>query len=224
MTWVIDNLPLIAALAVDHLRQIVPAIILGFVVAVPLGWFAFRYTRLRGFVLGLVGVLYAIPSFGLFAVLSSAFGIPYLSEMNLIVALTVYAVALMTRSAADGFASVDPDVRQAAVAMGYGGVRRFFTVELALAGPVLLAGIRVTAVSTVALATVGILIGVENLGYLFTNGSQRRIVEEVFAGVVAVALLAAIIDALLVLLGRLLLPWTRAQRLGARASSGVSAA
>lgn len=209
MTWVLNNLGLIGGLALDHLRHSLPAIILGFVIAVPLGWFAFRATKLRGAILGLVGVLYAIPSFGLFAVLASAFGIPYLSETNLIVALTVYAVALMTRSVADGFASVDRDVRQSAIAIGYGPWRRFFTVELPLAGPVLLAGLRVTAVSTIALATVGILIGVENLGYLFTNGSQRRIVEEVFAGVVAVALLAAVIDVLLVLLGRLLMPWSR---------------
>ena len=78
-----------------------------------------------------------------------------------------------------------------------------------LAGPVLLAGLRVTASSTISLATVGILIGVENLGYLFTNGSQRRIIAEVLSGVVAVVVIAVIIDLLLVLVGRLLMPWNR---------------
>lgn len=76
--------------------------------------------------------------------------------------------------------------------------------------PVLLAGLRVTAVSTVALATVGILVGVENLGYLFTNGLQRRIIAEVFAGVLAVVIIALVIDLALVLLGRALTPWLHA--------------
>jgi osmoprotectant transport system permease protein len=112
----------------------------------------------------------------------------------------------------DGLQSVDPSVRQAAVALGYGGARRFFTVDLPLAGPVILAGLRVTSVSTIALATVGILVGVENLGYLFTNGLQRRITEEVLSGVVAVMVIALLIDALLVLGGRLLMPWARRSR------------
>jgi len=74
---------------------------------------------------------------------------------------------------------------------------------------VVLAGLRVTAMSTISLATVGALIGVQNLGYLFTNGSQRRIIAEVFAGVVAVVIIAVIVDVLLMLAGRALMPWTR---------------
>jgi osmoprotectant transport system permease protein len=115
----------------------------------------------------------------------------------------------MTRSVTDGLASVDPATRAAAVAVGFGPWRRFWTVDFPLSGPVVLAGLRVTAMSTISLATVGALIGVANLGYLFTNGSQRRIIAEVFAGVVAVVLIAVIIDGLLMLLGRLLMPWTR---------------
>lgn len=209
MSWVLDNLDLIWALSLDHLRQSLMAIVLGFVVAVPIGWLAYRYTALRATTLTTVGLLYTIPSLGLFAVLAAAFGIPLLSEANLIVALTIYAVAIMTRSVADGLGSVDPIAREAAVAVGFGAWRRFWTVEFPLAGPVLLAGLRVTASSTISLATVGILIGVQNLGYLFTNGSQRRIIAEVLAGVVAVVVIAVIIDLLLVLAGRVLMPWNR---------------
>jgi osmoprotectant transport system permease protein len=208
VNWVLDNLDLIGALTADHLRQSAFAIVAGFVLSVPLGWVAFRYTRLRGSVLTVVGLLYTIPSFALFALLT-LFGVPYLSELNLIIALTIYAVAIMTRSVTDGLASVDPATRAAAVAVGFGAWRRFWTVDFPLSGPVVLAGLRVTAMSTISLATVGALIGVANLGYLFTNGSQRRIIAEVFAGVVAVVLIAVIIDVLLVLLGRLLMPWTR---------------
>jgi osmoprotectant transport system permease protein len=208
VNWVLDNLELIGALAVDHLRQSAVAILAGFVLSIPLGWLAFRYTKLRGTVLTVVGLLYTIPSFALFALLT-LFGVPYLSELNLIIALTIYAVAIMTRSVTEGLASVDPVTRSAAVAVGFGAWRRFWTVDFPLSGPVVLAGLRVTAMSTISLATVGALIGVENLGYLFTNGSQRRIIAEVFAGVVAVVVIAVVIDGLLILAGRALMPWTR---------------
>lgn len=222
MTWVLDNLDLIWSLTLDHIRQSVIAIVLGFVIAIPIGWAAWRYTTLRGPVLSTIGLLYTIPSLGLFALLA-ALGVPYLSETNLIIALTIYGVAIMTRSVADGLDSVDAATRSAAVAVGFGPWRRFWTVDLPLSGPVLLAGLRVTATSTIALATVGILISVQNLGYLFTNGFQRRIVPEILAGVVAVVVIALLIDLLLVLAGRLAMPWmprrtlTRRERSAARA-------
>jgi len=212
MTWVADNLDLIGRLTVEHLRQSALPILLGFLVSVPAGWFAYRYRLTRGLVLTLVGLLYTIPSLALFALLPPILGISFLSEVNLIIALTIYAVAIMTRFVADALDSVDPVVRQAAVAVGYGPWRRFWQVDLPLAGPVVLAGLRVTAVSTISLATVGILIGIDNLGYLFTNGYQRQIVAEILAGVVAVVVVALVVDGLLVLLGRLVLPWTRAVR------------
>jgi osmoprotectant transport system permease protein len=207
MNWVLDNLDLIWELTVEHLRQSALPILLGFVLAIPIGWLAHRYSPLRGPVLTIVGLLYTIPSLGLFGVLAAVLGISFLSETNLVVALTIYAVALMTRSVADALDAVDTNARDAATAVGFGAWRRFWVVEFPLAGPVLLAGLRVTAVSTIALATVGILIGVDNLGYLFTNGSQRRIIAEVLAGVVTVVLVAVVVDLLLVLLGRVLMPW-----------------
>lgn len=204
------------------MRQSVIAIALGFVIALPIGWAAWRYTILRGPVLTAIGLLYTIPSLGLFALLA-ALGVPYLSETNLIIALTIYGVAIMTRSVTDGLDSVDPATRSAAIAVGFGPWRRFWTVDLPLSGPVLLAGLRVTATSTIALATVGILIGVQNLGYLFTNGFQRRIVPEILAGVVAVVVIALLVDLLLVIAGRIAMPWmprrtlTRRERSAARA-------
>ena len=206
MNWVLDNLDLIWSLTVNHVRQSVIPIVLSFVIAIPVGWAAWRFTRLRGPVLTTIGLLYTIPSLGLFALLA-ALGVKYISELNLIIALTIYGVAIMTRSVADGLDSVDPVTRSAAIAVGYGPWRRFWAVDLPLSGPVLLAGLRVTATSTISLATVGILIGVQNLGYLFTNGFQRRIVPEVLAGVVAVVVIALIVDLMLVLAGRVAMPW-----------------
>lgn len=210
MTWVADNLDLILGLALTHLRQSAIAIVLGFILSLPLGWIAWRYRLVRGPVIVLTGLLYTIPSLALLILLPSVLGYQARLEINLIVGLTIYAVAILVRSVADGLDSVDPDIRQAATAVGYGGFRRFWTVDLPLAGPVILAGLRVAAVSTISLATVGILVGVENLGYLFTNGLQRRIIAEVFAGVLAVVVIALVIDLLLMLAGRAIMPWTRA--------------
>ena len=216
MTWVLNNLDLIWELTVVHLRQSVIAIILGFLLSIPLGWVAWCFTRLRGSILTVTGLLYTIPALALLPILPVVLGTLYRSELNLIFALTIYAVALMVRSVADGLDAVDPAVRLSATAMGYGTVRRFFAVDFPLAGPVILAGLRVTAVSTIAVATVGALVGITNLGYLFTNGLQRRIIAEVVAGIIAVVLIAVIIDLVLVAAGRIAMPWTRAQRRRAR--------
>lgn len=212
MTWVLNNLDLILQLTLQHIRLSIVPIVLGFIIALPLGWVAYRYRLTRGLVLTLVGLLYTIPSLALFVVLPPLLGIGFLSEANVIIALTIYAVAIMARSVAEALASVDQGVKQAATAMGYSGWGRFWTVDFPLAGPVLLAGLRVVAVSTVSLLTVGIIIGVQSLGYLFTNGFQRGIVEQVLAGVVMVVIIALLFDALLVLLGRWLMPWTRVDR------------
>ena len=216
MNWVLDNLDLIGALTVEHLRQSLTAIVAGFVLSVPLGWLAFRYTRLRGPMLTFIGLLFTIPSFAMFPLITTVFGIPLLSELNLVVALTIYAIAIMTRSVTDGLASVDPSARGAAIAVGFGEWRRFWIVDFPLAAPVILAGLRVASMSTISLATVGALIGVENLGYLFTNGSQRGIIAEIFAGVIAVVVIAVLIDLALMLLGRALMPWTRRDVASAR--------
>jgi osmoprotectant transport system permease protein len=209
MTWVADNLDLIGRLTVEHLRQSALPILLGLVLSIPAGWLAFRFRLTRGILLTVVGLLYTIPSLALFALLPPLLGISFLSEVNLVIALTIYAVAIMTRFVADALDSVEPSVRQAADAVGYGPWRRFWLVDLPLAGPVVLAGLRVTAVSTISLCTVGILIGIDNLGYLFTNGYQRQIVAEILAGVVAVVVIALVVDRLLVLAGRAVMPWTR---------------
>lgn len=212
MSWIWSNLDLIWDRTLDHLVLSVPAIILSFFIALPFGWLAFRFRAGRGIILTTVGLLYAVPSLPLFIVLPFIVGTTIRSPLNLIIALTLYGVALMVRVVADGLASVDGDVRQSAAAVGFSGWSGFLQVELPLAGPVLLAGLRVVAVSTVSLATVGAVIGSQSLGSLFTDGFQRGIQAEIIAGIVATVLLAVALDGVLVLLGRLLMPWTRPSR------------
>ncbi|SEN45706.1 ABC transporter permease [Cryobacterium luteum] len=217
MTWIWSNLDLIWDRTFDHLILSVPSIILSFVIALPFGWLAYRYRSSRAVILTTVGLLYAIPSLPLFIVLPFIVGTSIRSPLNLIIALTLYGVALMVRVVADGLGSVDRDVRQSATAVGFSGWSSFWRVELPLAGPVLLAGLRVVAVSTVSLATVGAVIGAQSLGSLFTDGFQRGIEAEIIVGIVATVLLALALDAALVLLGRLLMPWTRRSAIGVTA-------
>jgi osmoprotectant transport system permease protein len=209
VTWVINNLDLIWHLSVLHLGLSIPPILIGFVISVPLGFLAYRFRLTRGVILTVTGLLYTIPSLALLVLVPVVLGINPLSTLNLSIALTIYAVAIMARSVADALDSVDPAIRQSATAVGFGTTRRFWTVEFPLAGPVVLAGVRVAAVSTISLVTVGILIGVQSLGYLFTNGFERRIIPEILAGVVMVVVIALLVDYLLVLLGRALMPWSR---------------
>lgn len=207
MTWVLDNLDLIGRLTLQHLRLSIAPIIFGLIISIPVGWVAHRYVPIRSTLLTATAILYTIPSLALFVIIPPLLGISYLSELNVTIAMTMYVIAIMARSVTDALDSVDPATRDSAIAMGYGPWRRFWAVEMPLAGPVVLAGLRVAAVSTISLVTVGILIGVDSLGYLFTNGYQRRIVPEILSGVVMVVIIALLVDLLLVLAGRLLLPW-----------------
>jgi osmoprotectant transport system permease protein len=212
MGWVLANLELIGSRTLAHLLLAVPAIVASFVLALPLGWFAATHRWSRATLLTAAGLLYAIPSLPLFVVLPTLFGFGVRDSANVIVALTLYGLALMVRSAADALASVGSPVRLSSTAMGYSAAGRFWQVELPLAGPVLLAGLRVVAVSTISLVTVSSLLGVDNLGLLFVDGFQRGILAEVLTGIVATVVLAIVVDGLLVLLGRVLMPWTRAAR------------
>lgn len=221
MNWLGNNLDLVWELMLAHIALCVPPIIIGFLISIPIGWVANRYRISRGTILVVLGLLYTIPSLPLFVFMPLILGTPQLSSINVVVALTIYAVALMVRTATDGLGSVDKDILQAASAMGYSGWQRFWRVELPLAGPVLLAGLRVVSASTVSLATIGSVIGVTSLGYLFVNGLQRSIPAEVLTGIVAVLIIAIVFDLVLVLIGRLVLPWSRADRVKRSRSRAV---
>ncbi|MGZ0710349.1 ABC transporter permease (plasmid) [Coraliomargarita sp. W4R53] len=209
MNWLFENFELVIELSLNHIRLSIVPIVLGFIIAVPLGRLTLSGKAARGTIITTTSLLYTIPSLPLFVILPTILGTKVLSDANLIVALTIYAVAIMTRSSADAFTSVSVDTKQAATAMGFASWKRFWQVEFPLAGPVLLAGMRIVSASTIALVSVGVLIGSKNLGYLFTNGRARNNLEEVGIGIVATLIIALIFDVILVLAGRGLLPWNR---------------
>jgi osmoprotectant transport system permease protein len=209
-SWIPANADRIMALTVEHLRLALIPVVAGLVLAVPLGWLANRYRPARAVLVPAAGVLYTIPSLALFVALPGILGTRILSEINIIVALTIYTVALLVRSVADALAAVPGLVIAAATAMGYRPARRFLDVELPLAVPVLIAGLRVATVSSISLVSVGALIGVGGLGAFFTEGFELEFPTEIVAGIGLIVLLALAGDALLLMLGRVLTPWNRA--------------
>ncbi len=210
MEWFLANSTQVFGLAGQHLVLAVIPMILGVLIAVPLAQLARQNRTLRSVVLTASSLLYTIPSLALFIILPTILGTRILDPLNVIVGLTVYAVALLVRAVLDAFDSVDEDLRQAAVAMGFKPFARFLQIDLPLSFPVLFAGLRVVSVSNISLVSVAALLGIGNLGMLFTSGLQRDFVTEVMVGIVAILILALIMDALLVLLERLVTPWTRA--------------
>ncbi|QQM67905.1 ABC transporter permease [Actinomyces weissii] len=214
MTWLLANLPTVRGLVLAHLAQAVPTIAATFLLTLPLARLAQRVRMIRAVLVTGSSLLYAIPSLALFVVLPIILGTGIRSPINVVVATTLYGLALLVPTAVAALDAVDPGVLDAATAMGMGRARRFVTVELPLAGPAILAGLRVVAVSTISLTTIGAVLGVRSLGHLFTDGFQRGIVGEIVTGMVATVLLAVLLDALVVAAGWVALPWTRRRRRG----------
>ena len=211
MTWLSSNWGLIGSLTLAHLWIALPAIALSVLLSVPIArWAAF--SRRGGWVLSVLSALYAVPSLPLLIVIPVIVGVALRSPANMVIVLTLYGVAVLVRQAAEGFRAIPRATLQAANACGYPLLQRFVEVELPLATPVVVAGTRVVATSTVSLVTVGAFIGVRSLGTLFTDGFQRGLIAEVVAGLVATVLLALVIDALIQGIGWALTPWTRRGR------------
>lgn len=211
MTWLSSNWGVIGSLTLAHLWIALPAIALSVLLSVPIAHWA-AFSRRGGWVLSLLSALYAVPSLPLLIVIPVIVGVALRSPANMIIVLTLYGVAVLVRQAAEGFRAIPRATLQAANACGYPLYRRFVEVKLPLATPVIVAGTRVVAASTVSLVTVGAFIGVRSLGTLFTDGFQRGLIAEVAAGLVATVLLALVIDALVQGIGWVLTPWTRRGR------------
>ncbi|MDX6210894.1 MAG: osmoprotectant transport system permease protein [Frankiales bacterium] len=185
-------------------------LLVGTLVALPIGWWASRTRWLYLPLITTAGILYTIPSIVLFVSMPGLIGTKILDPLNVAIALTVYTFALMVRVSADAFGSVSSDTMSAADAMGFTTRQRLFGVQLPIAVPVLGAGLRVAAVSNVSLVSVASTIGVAQLGSLFTEGNQTSDLHPILLALILFVLLALIFDALVLLGIRLLTPWQRA--------------
>lgn len=217
--WLDRNSDQIVSWFLSHVWLAAVPTVLGLLLSLPLGAIAHKYRWSYSLLITLAGLLYTIPSLALFVVLPGILGTRILDPINVVVALTLYTLALLVRVVADGLDSVDPLVVQSARAMGYKTLPMLIRVQLPLAIPVIGAGLRVAAVSNVSLVSVAALLGVPQLGQLFTVGFQLDFFTPIITGLVLCLLIAAVFDALVLLAVRMATPWTRATRTRAKTST-----
>lgn len=205
--WVVDNLDVLARRTGEHVLVTLIAVAIGFVISFGLAIIIRRYPRAYGPIIGLTGTLYAIPSLALFALLIPITG---LSLLTAEIALVSYTLVILVRNIVTALEGVPPDVVEAATAMGYTRGQRLWRVELPIALPIIVAGLRIATVTTIGLVTIATLIGMGGLGYLIVNiGISRFFPTATLTGVVTVVALSVVVDAALLWLQGRLTPWAR---------------
>jgi osmoprotectant transport system ATP-binding protein len=207
VNWISSNIDRIVSLTISHAWLTLVPTIVGLLIALPLGWWAHKFKRGQAAIVGTAGLLYTIPSLALFIILPTILGTKILDPLNIVVALTLYTLALLVRVVTDGLDSVPHDTVAAAEAMGYRGWQRLLLVELPVAVPVIAAGLRVAVVSNVSIVTMAALLGIPQLGSLFTQGFQLRLFVPLVTGILLCVVLAVVFDGLIIWLNRLLTPW-----------------
>jgi osmoprotectant transport system permease protein len=208
-TWdyVRDNSQDILTALQQHVILTVETIVIGLIIAFPLALLAHRQKKLAGLVLGTTGVLYTIPSLALFAFLAPYTG---LTQRTVLIGLVLYALLILVRNILVGLEGVPADIREAAEGMGYSRNRMLWQVELPVALPAVMAGVRVATVSTVALVTVGVIVGYGGLGGLILRGFANNFYRaEILTASVLTVALGLTADLLLAGLTRLLTPRSR---------------
>ncbi len=204
--WVGDHVDDIGAALREHVELTVAAVVLGAVVTVPLALLAIRWRRLSPALLGASGVVYTVPSLALFAVL-----VPYtgLSRTTALVGLVGYTLLILLRNALAGVDAVPAEVRDAATGMGFTPRGRLWRVELPLAVPAIVAGVRIATVTTIGLVTVTVFIGQGGLGRLILDGLTRDFRTPLVVGAALSVALAVLADVALLGVERLLTPWSQ---------------
>ncbi len=190
---------------VQHIGIVLASVSLGLVVAIPLALVARRYRRLEGIIVGTTTAIYTIPSLALFSLMVPFTG---LGHRTVLIGLGLYSLTILVRAVLDGLDAVPPEVRESALGMGYNARTMLLRVEVPLAVPAFMSGLRVAMVSAVALTTVGSILDYGGLGDLILQDPTFK--AQVLAGSVLCVALAVSLDVILVVIQRLLTPWTRA--------------
>lgn len=208
--WVVDNVDMLARRIGEHMSVTVIAVSAGFVISFALALLVRRYPPVYGPILAISSVLYAIPSIALFVIFIPITG---LSLLTAEIALVSYTLVILVRNIVTGLRGVPPEVIEAARGMGYSDTQRLWRVELPIAMPIIVAGVRIATVTTIGLVTIATLIGMGGLGYLIVNiGIQRRFPTATLTGIIIVVLLSTIVDLGLQALQRRVTPWARARQ------------
>lgn len=204
--WVSDHLDEIRDRLSEHVTLLLLALGFGLLVAIPLALLSARYRRIYGPTLAITGVLYTVPSLAFFALLIPVTG---LSRATAVIPLTAYTLLILVRNTVTGLDAVPDDVKEAAQGMGYSRARQVLRVELPLALPAIIAGIRIATVTTIGLITVTALVGQGGLGKLLIDGFQREFRTPLTVGIVLSLALAVAADLLWVVTLRVATPWQR---------------
>jgi osmoprotectant transport system permease protein len=204
--WVFDHLDDIRDRILEHLMLTGIALGVGLAVSLVLSVAALRWRRSYGPITWVTGALYAFPSLALFAFLVPITGFSILTAE---IGLVSYTLLILIRNIVAGIDGVDPAIKEAALGMGYGRRRLFFEIELPLALPVIIAGLRIAAVTVIGLVTVTALIGQGGVGQFILRGLNRFFSTEIVLGTALSVLLAVIFDVTLLLVERALTPWAR---------------
>lgn len=204
-----------------HVELTLLALLIAVAIALPLAIVARRVPRLSGPIMGLTGALYTVPSFALFALLAPFTGI---GRTTVLIGLVMYALLVLVRNIVVGLEGVDPDVVDAAKGLGYSKTRLLFSVELPNALPSIIAGLRLAAVSTVALVTVGVVVGYGGLGQLMFRGLQSNYRAQIMTSSLLCLALALVLDVLILWAGSLAMPWgnQRSSRRRNRVAAGAA--
>jgi osmoprotectant transport system permease protein len=206
--WISRNTDLISSSLREHVILTVSAIGLGLLIALPLGVAAARWRWLYPPSLVITGILYTIPSLAAYALLIPVTG---LSRTTALIPLTSYTLLILVRNVVEGLDGVPSDIKDAADGMGYSRFRRLVRIELPLALPTIIAGIRIATVTVIGLAAVAGLLAIPSLGNLIYVGVNRPIRTAITVGIALSVALAVTADLLLSLVQRLLSPWARAR-------------
>jgi osmoprotectant transport system permease protein len=208
--WIGRNLDELGMRTLDHVVMTVLAVGIGFAISFALALAIRRNRRLHGPIVAVSGTLYAIPSLALFALLIPFTGVQSLTTAE--IALVSYTILILVRNILAGFDTVGPDVREAARGMGYTSWQQLWRVELPIALPVIIAGLRIATVTTIGLVTVTALIGLGGLGYVIIElGFNRFFLTATLVGAAGSVLLALVADRAFVVLERRLTPWSAAR-------------
>jgi osmoprotectant transport system permease protein len=191
MTYIINNPDVNLELLWEHVYLTVGSLAIAILIALPLGYLIYGRERLSTTVMGVLGVLYVIPSLVLMILLLPLLG---LNARTVMVALVIYCQIILVRNVVAGLSSIDPSIIEAATGLGMTSWQRFIRVQLPLALPVIVAGIRLAAIVATSIATVGALFGAGGLGTLLFNGISQGRYDKIVAGAIMVALLAAVLN------------------------------
>lgn len=205
-SYLVDEWDQIQEALIQHIELTALSVSLGVVIGGVLVVLARRFGRLEAPITGFAGLLYTIPSVALFGLLVPYFG---LTRATAVVPLALYTLLILVRNTIAGFDSVPQAVRDAADGMGMTPTQRLIKVEIPLAVPYMITGLRIAVVSTVGLVTVAAIIGQGGLGRLILDGLRRTFWTPMTVGAVMSVLLALVLDGAIYLFGRLLTPWSR---------------